>query len=173
MRGVARLISSASTTFAKIGPGWKTNRPGAGRARDAGDVGGQQVGGALHPAERAAERARQRAGQRRLADAGTSSSSRCPPARTRDQGLLDGLGLADDDTGDATEEGAISAGERAWCVLGDHARSIAERPLLDSEVVDFSPRITFGPHPQRRGPDRLQSPSAERPRRHQRRPAPA
>ena len=45
MRGVVRLISSTSTTFAKIGPGTKPELvPALVVDRDAGDVGGQQVG---------------------------------------------------------------------------------------------------------------------------------
>ena len=69
--GDARLISSTSTTLAKIGPGRNSKR-GLALVEDVGadDVGRQQVGGALHARELAVQRARQRAGQRGLADAG-------------------------------------------------------------------------------------------------------
>ena len=54
VRGVARLISSANTTLAKIGPGAKTEllRPRVVQAA-AGDVGRQEVGRELDAVERA------------------------------------------------------------------------------------------------------------------------
>ena len=67
VRGVARLISSASTIWAKTGPGTEIE---LGRLlvedRGAGDVGGQQVGRALHALERAVDTAGQRAGEHGL-----------------------------------------------------------------------------------------------------------
>ena len=68
--GLARLISSTSTMLAKIGPGPELEARLA-LVEDVrpDDVGGQQVGGALHARELQVHRARQRAGERRLADA--------------------------------------------------------------------------------------------------------
>ena len=68
--GEARLTSSTSTTLAKIGPGPELEARLA-LVVDVGadDVGGQQVGGALHARELAVDRARQRARERGLADA--------------------------------------------------------------------------------------------------------
>ena len=68
VRGVARLISSASTTLAKIGPGLKVNScvwlliEAA-----AGDVGGEQVGRELDAVEHAGEAAGHRLAHQRLA----------------------------------------------------------------------------------------------------------
>ena len=69
--GEARLISSPSTMLAKIGAGPELEAPVAAVPDgDADDVGGQQVGRELDPAERAVDRAGQGLGQARLADAG-------------------------------------------------------------------------------------------------------
>ena len=69
--GVARLISSASTTWAKIGPGMEVE--GAAVAvedRDAEDVRRQHVAGELDALEVEAEQSGQHVRQRGLADAG-------------------------------------------------------------------------------------------------------
>ena len=72
--GVARLISSASTTFAKIGPGWNSkNVPPCGVLLDdvrADDVGGHQVGRELDARELQVQDVGQRVDEARLADAG-------------------------------------------------------------------------------------------------------
>ena len=71
VRGVARLISSASRTLAKIGPGPKRgSRPALVEERDAGHVGRQQVGRELDASELAADRA--------VPTREPSSSCRCP-----------------------------------------------------------------------------------------------
>ena len=72
--GVARLISSASTIWAKIGPGLKAEDALAfGSLVDdvgADDVGGHQVGRELDAVELQVEHLGQRADQQRLAQAG-------------------------------------------------------------------------------------------------------
>ena len=91
--GVARLISSASTTWATIGPGAELELAGALVVdRDAGDVARQQVGRELDALEGAAGRARQALGQHRLADAGHVLDQQMPGGREPDDGQL-GLGV--------------------------------------------------------------------------------
>ena len=69
--GVARLISSARMTWAKIGPGMEAEAAGlALEDRDADDVRRQQVARELDALELQAERARERVRERGLADAG-------------------------------------------------------------------------------------------------------
>ena len=81
--GPARLISSASSTWANTGPGWKTKASRAALVdADADQVGRHQVGGELRARE-AQARARPRARARGvvLPTPGTSSIRRWPPAR--------------------------------------------------------------------------------------------
>ena len=70
--GVARLISSASTTLAKIGPGWNSKNVPAVRVllHDVGadDVGRHEVGRELDAREREVQHVGQRVHQARLAD---------------------------------------------------------------------------------------------------------
>ena len=81
VRGVVRLISSASTMLAKIGPGLKSNSRCLlvvdGHAQD---VAGQQVGRELDAAERAVDAAGQGRARTVLPTPGTSSISTWPPA---------------------------------------------------------------------------------------------
>ena len=98
VRGVARLISSASTRLAKIGPGLKSKSLGA-LVEDlaAGDVAGQQVGRALHAHEAQAERGGQGAHQQRLGDAGHVVEQHVAFGEQRDEQQTHLLVLADDD----------------------------------------------------------------------------
>jgi len=69
--GLARLISSASSTWANNGAGVEHKGFFAALVhRHAGQVTGHQVGGELHPRELQAEGARQRVGQGGFAHAG-------------------------------------------------------------------------------------------------------
>ena len=71
VRGDARFTSSTSTTFANTGPGRKSQLPVARRVhRRAGEVGRQEVGGALDPAEAPADRRGQALAEQRLAGSG-------------------------------------------------------------------------------------------------------
>ena len=86
MRGDARFTSSTSTTLAKIGTGAELPLAGAGSVhRRAGDVGRQQVGGALHPPEAAADRGRQRLGEQRLAGARHTLDQEVPAGEQGDE----------------------------------------------------------------------------------------
>ena len=70
VRGGARLISSASSTWANTGPGWNSELSRLRvEHRHADDVGRQQVGGELHALEAEPERRRQRMRERGLAQA--------------------------------------------------------------------------------------------------------
>jgi len=64
--------------------------------REAGDVGGQQVGRELDAAERAVDRARERPRQRGLAGAGHVLQQHVALAQQRDQQQIDDRRLADD-----------------------------------------------------------------------------
>ena len=100
MRGAARLISSAITTLAKIGPGSKRSCVSCGLGAldqdgGAGDVGGHQVGGELDPFRLQVERPGEGAGQGRLAEPGDALEQRVAAGDQADQGAADRLGLAD------------------------------------------------------------------------------
>ncbi len=70
MRGGARLISSESTMFAITGPGRELEAAGLlVEDGEAGDVGGEQVGGALDAAEGGADGEREGAGEHGLGHA--------------------------------------------------------------------------------------------------------
>ena len=87
--GEARLISSTSTTLANTGPGWNSKR-GRALVEDVGadQVGGQQVGGALHPRVLRLQRAGQGTGERGLADAGGVLDQHVPVGEQGDDQLL-------------------------------------------------------------------------------------
>ena len=90
--GEARLISSTSTTLAKIGPGPELEAALA-LVVDVGadDVGGQQVGRALHARELAVERARERARERGLADARVVLDEHVALGQQRDEDVVEHL----------------------------------------------------------------------------------
>ena len=96
--GVARLISSARTTWAMIGPGRNSNSLGLLVVdREAGHVGRQQVRRELDPAERAAEAARDGLRQHGLAGPGHVLDQDVPAAQQGDEREADLVVLADDD----------------------------------------------------------------------------
>ena len=105
VRGDARFTSSTSTTLAKIGPGRNSHSP-VRRAvhRRAGDVGGQQVGRALHPPEAAADRGRERLGEQRLAGAGHALDEEVPAREQRDEREPHGVGRAAHRARDGVEQ---------------------------------------------------------------------
>ena len=97
--GDARLISSASSRFVKIGPGWKTNSLAAvALLQDvaAGDVGRQQVGRELDAAEVERQQPRQRLDQLGLAEPGQSFEQHVAAREQRGDDLVDRLLLAED-----------------------------------------------------------------------------
>ena len=110
--GEARLISSASTMLAKMGPGTELELGGL-LIEDAhaGDVAGQQVGGELDAREAAVDGARQRLGEQRLADARVVLDDEVTAGQQRDDAGLDHLLLAEDDRGDVGRD-ARSRGAR-------------------------------------------------------------
>ena len=102
VRGAARLISSAITRLAKIGPAFETQLGAALRrcfctsTVGAGDVGGHQVGRELDACRLEVEAGGERAGERRLAEPGDALEQRVPAGDQADQHAADGLALADD-----------------------------------------------------------------------------
>ena len=66
----------------------------------ADDVGGHQVGRALHALELQAHDARERPNRQRLGEAGNAFEQRVPAADDRQQQQVDHLGLPDDDLGE-------------------------------------------------------------------------
>ncbi len=99
------MISSASSTFAKIGPGTKVQvrRPVVGIFFDdvgAGDVGRHQIGRELDAPELEAERLRQRPHQQRLGGSRKSGDQAVAADEQGDHHLFDHFVLADDDPAD-------------------------------------------------------------------------
>ena len=91
--GVARLISSASTRLAKIGPGWKRSVLCAAvvglHDHAADDVGGHQVGRELDARIAQLKCARQRAQQRGLAQSGNAFEQHVAAGEQADQHAFD------------------------------------------------------------------------------------
>ena len=88
--GEARLISSPTTMLAKMPPGLELEVAGLlVEDRDPGDVGGQQVGGELHPADGAVDRAAERLGQHGLADPGHVLDQQVTLGEQHGQGEVD------------------------------------------------------------------------------------
>ena len=93
--GEARLISSATTMFAKIGPGRNSNCERLPVVdADPGDVAGHQVGGELHPADGRVHRPGQRLRQHGLAGAGDVLDQQVTLGEHRDDRQPDHLGFA-------------------------------------------------------------------------------
>ena len=103
------------------------HRPGAelplavGRAvhRRARDIGGQQVGGALHPSETAADRRRERLGEQRLAGPGNAFDQEVAARQQGNQRQTDGSGRASDCALDSVGEctgylPGVAGGPRRW-----------------------------------------------------------
>ena len=98
--GVARLISSARTRWAKIGPGWKRRALAPLLGIDdhaADDVGGHQVGRELDARIFQLQHARQRAQQRGLAQAGNAFEQNVAAREQAGENAVDHFLLADDD----------------------------------------------------------------------------
>ena len=98
--GVARLISSASTRLAKIGPRSEAEAapPGLVLLQHLGaeDVGRHEVGGELDPAERQIDRRRQGLEEHGLAQAGHAFEQHVALAQHADEDVAHELGLTDD-----------------------------------------------------------------------------
>ena len=94
--GLARLISSASTMFAKIGPGVELERPLLLVVHaDAGDVAREQVGGELDAGVGSLHRLRHGARERGLAGSGHILEQHVAVAEHRRQHELDDVALAE------------------------------------------------------------------------------
>ncbi len=95
VRGLARLISSASSTFAKIGPRRKTNSPSRwSKTLTPEDVARQEIARELNATQLAPHGLGESAGQRRLADAGHVLDEDVPAGEQRDERQLDRLWLS-------------------------------------------------------------------------------
>ena len=98
--GVARLISSASTRLAKIGPGWNSKNvpPCAVLLDDVGadDVGRHQVGRELDARELQVQHVGQRAHEDRLAEARDALEQHVPAGEQARDRQVDDLVVADD-----------------------------------------------------------------------------
>ncbi len=126
--GVARLISSARTTWLKIGPGPELELLRLLVVdRQARHVRGQQVRGELDPPERAAEAPGDRLGEDRLAGPRDVLDQEVAAAQQRDQGEADLVVLADDD--------ALDVGEDLVAGFLD----LAHRPLSQARAPGLAP----------------------------------
>ena len=114
VRGASRLSSSTSTTLAKTGPGTnRKERSSLSQTPRAGDVGGQQVGRALHAVEGPAEAARERPGERGLPAAGDVLDEHVPAGEQRAGDQLHRRVAAADDAPDVVDHAAREAGRGA------------------------------------------------------------
>ena len=113
--GVARLISSASTTFAKIGPGWNSKNVPAVRVLlndvRADDVGGHQIGRELDARELQVEHIRQRVHEAGLADAGDAFEQHVAARQQAGDRAVDDLLVTDDAAPDFAGDAAESFAE--------------------------------------------------------------
>ena len=119
--GGVRLISSASTMFAKIGPLHEAELAAPGRSVllenvGAGDVRRHQVGRELNAVERQVQHVGERRDQQRLRQARHADEQAVPAREERDQQLLDDLALADDPPLDLAENVGARLGERLDCL---------------------------------------------------------
>ena len=111
--GGARLISSASTTEWKIGPGWKRNaRVSRVEDRHAEHIGRQEVARELDARVLEAERRRERLRERRLADAGDVLDQQVTAGEQAREREPQRLALADDDAVELRQDGGQAFGDR-------------------------------------------------------------
>ena len=123
--GDARLSSSARRTLVKTGPGRKARRPRVAVEDDGpGDVGGQQVGGELHPAEAEAEGPGQGLGQGGLAHPGVVLDQEVALGHQAAQGEPDGDVAAQVGGADVGDHGLEGPGQ---VVHGDGADPVGTR----------------------------------------------
>ncbi len=122
--GVARLISSASTRLAKIGPGWKRRVLRAALVglddHAADDVGGHQVGGELDARVFQLQSARESAQQRGLAQSRHAFEQHVAAGQQADQHAFDDVVLAYDDFGDFAAHGVEPVHSELECRFGFH-----------------------------------------------------
>ena len=119
--GGVRLISSASSTWAKIGPRTKRSArvpPVVVEHLGAGDVGRHQVRRELDPLEAQVEDLGQGADQQRLGQAGHAGQQAVAAGEERDQQLIDGLVLADDDLAQLVADAAAAFDDTGDDFLG-------------------------------------------------------
>ena len=112
--GVARLISSARTRLAKIGPDWKrkTRWPSSSiRMLVPGDVGRHQVRGELDPVERAVDHVGEGPDEHRLAEPGDALEQGVAVRQQAGQRLADKVALTDDDLADLALDRGRPLGE--------------------------------------------------------------
>ena len=141
--GVARLISSASTRFAKIGPDWNRKiRWPVLLDEDvrAGDVRRHQVRRELDAVERAVDDVGDRPDEHRLAEAGHALEQHVAVREEPGQGLADQLALADDDLADLALDRRRPLGEGLG---GDGVRADvrAASAVVPSVVVSMAASV--------------------------------
>ena len=153
--GVARLISSASTTLAKIGPGWNSkNVPPCACSCTmlrADDVGRHQVGRELNARELEVEHVGQRVHEARLADAGNALEQHVAARQQARHRRRDDLLVPDDapaDLGGDPDEpfaetdrcAAATAAVVIWFLRNTVARSAPDEVSLDERLPGFGHR---------------------------------
>ena len=128
VRGGMRLISSTSSRSVNTGP-WCSVKALVRHVEDVGadDVGGHQVGRALHALELQAQDARERADRQRLGQAGHAFEQRVAAADDRQQQQVDHLGLPDDHLG---ELAARVSRDLVRVMLIVRFRSLRRRPRV-------------------------------------------
>jgi hypothetical protein len=94
--GLARLISSASSTWAKTGPGESETAAGGDQRSQPQQVGRQQIGGELHPPAVEPQHLRQGMGQGGLAHAGQILDQQVAAGQQGHQRYLELQRLAED-----------------------------------------------------------------------------
>ena len=109
--GEDRLISSARTTLAKIGPG-RNSKPGGLLVEDADarHVAGEEVGRELDAGEPSTDGAGEGLGEQRLADSGVVLDDDVAAGQQGDDARLDDLLLAEDDRRDVARRRGSRAG---------------------------------------------------------------
>ena len=119
VRGVARLISSTSTSCANTGPGRNTKLDVPSRFDavhlGARDVGGHEVGSALHARPLQPERRGERLGEMRLAEPGQAFHQHVAAGEDRRDDARDQVPLPDDDAIEGRADGIqllLGPGER-------------------------------------------------------------
>jgi hypothetical protein len=131
--GEARLISSARTIVAKIGPGWNSNsRCVLVVDRHAGDVAREEVGGELDAAVRALHRARDRACELGLAGARVVLEEQVPLGEHAGQRESDDVLLAEHGLTDVGDELVEGLGKPGGLVLGDGHRSLFRVDVVEA-----------------------------------------
>ena len=152
VRGLARLISSAISSWPKIGPGMKRKArlpPGAFLQHFAAeDVGGHQVGRELDAPGVEAEHGAERLDQLGLGEAGHADQHAVAAGQDGDQRVLDHLLLAEDHRADAV----LGRGDVRGRGLGgadDHVFELLDSvslAIMHSCCAGIAADLAFAPH---------------------------